>query len=106
MSKEKKPAAAPTAGPAGGEHKEKGGQQGHGGAPAHSGGGAPKGGNVGAKVGCLATGCKDKDVRANFCEEHFRQYKFGLITKMGEKVLDYEKKFEHYQNYLRAHKVA
>lgn len=66
---------------------------------------APKG-NVGAKAGCQALGCKEKDVRLGFCEEHFRQYKFGLITKTGEKVLDWEKKSEHYQNWLRAQKVA
>lgn len=61
---------------------------------------------AGNKVGCNADGCKSKDVRASFCEEHFRQYKFGLITKAGEKVLDYDKKIEHYQNWLRAQKVA
>lgn len=58
------------------------------------------------KTGCLAEGCKNHDVRALFCEEHFRQFKFGLITKTGQKVSDYERKYEHYQNYLRAHKVA
>ena len=62
---------------------------------------SPKG-NVGAKVGCHASGCKDKDVRVSFCEEHFKQFKFGLITKTGERVLDYEKKFEHYQKWLSA----
>lgn len=59
-------------------------------------------GSAGAKVGCHASGCKEKDSRFNFCDEHFRQFKFGLITKTGEKVLDYERKFEHYQNWLRA----
>lgn len=61
---------------------------------------------VGTKVGCLAVGCKDKDVRASYCEEHFKQFKFGLITKTGQKVFDYEKKLEHYQKWLKAQKVA
>lgn len=61
---------------------------------------------VNAKIGCLAQGCKDKDSRFNFCEEHFRQFKFGLITKTGLPVMDYEKKLEHYQKWLRAQKVA
>lgn len=86
------------------EAKKEGG---HGAPQAHTGGGgAPKGGAVGAKVGCHATGCKEKDKRASFCDEHFRQFKFGLITKAGEKVLDYEKKLEHYQLWLKSQKVA
>lgn len=59
-----------------------------------------RGGNVGAKVGCHAAGCKDKDKRHNFCDEHFRQFKFGLIKKSGEYVSDYERKWEHYQKWL------
>lgn len=69
---------------------------------------APQGpkGHAGGKIGCLTQGCKDKDVKFNFCEEHFRQFKFGLITKMGEAVLDYEKKLEHYNRWKKAQKVA
>jgi hypothetical protein len=79
----------------------------HGHAPAKptGSGGGGKGG-AGAKVGCHAAGCKDKDVRFNFCNEHFRQFKFGLITKTGDPVLDYEKKYEHYHKWLKAQKVA
>lgn len=87
------------------------------GAPTNEGSGAPKaqqqqsappsgGKNVGGKVGCHAIGCKDKDQRFNFCDEHFRQFKFGLITKTGEKVVDYERKLEHYQSWLKAQRVA
>ncbi|MBI2605656.1 MAG: hypothetical protein HYW49_06200 [Deltaproteobacteria bacterium] len=65
-----------------------------------------KGGNVGGKVGCAAWGCKSEPKRYSFCDEHFNQYKFGLIKKTGEPVSDYEKKFEHYQKWLRAQKVA
>lgn len=80
-----------------------------GGAPAHAGGGhasaAPKGA-VGTKIGCLCLGCKEKDSRFNFCDEHFRQFKFGLITKTGEKVMDFEKKFDHYQRWLKAQQAS
>ncbi|MBI3543602.1 MAG: hypothetical protein HY075_10050 [Deltaproteobacteria bacterium] len=83
----KKPAGAPPA-----EHAPKPQM-------APSGGGK---GSVGAKVGCHATTCKEKDTRFNFCEEHFRQFKFGLITKTGERVLDFERKLEHYQLWLKS----
>lgn len=58
------------------------------------------------KTGCLVTNCREKDVRLNFCEEHFKQFKFGLVTKKGELVADFEKKFEHYQNWISAQKAA
>ena len=59
--------------------------------------------------GCHAVSCKSPEQRFDFCEEHYEQFKFGLIKKSGEQVPDYEKKFEHYQAYKakrRAHKVA
>lgn len=65
---------------------------------------APSGGGS-----CTAKACKSSDWRFGFCEEHFEQFKFGLIKKSGEFVPDYEKKFEHYQAYKtrrHAHKVA
>ncbi len=65
----------------------------------------PKGA-AGNKVGCHADGCKAKDAKFNFCDEHFRQFKFGLITKTGQPVLDYEKKVDHYQRWKTAQKVA
>lgn len=58
---------------------------------------------------CHATGCKGKETRFSFCDEHFDQYKFGLINKLGDRVPDYDKKFEHYSAYVerkRAGKVA
>ena len=92
---QKKPAAAPAGAPEQHSHAPKGDS-----AP------QAKKGSAGAKVGCHALACKEKDVRLGFCEEHFRQFKFGLISKTGEKVLDYEKKFEHYHKWLKAQKVA
>jgi hypothetical protein len=58
---------------------------------------------------CTAKACKTSEWRFGFCEEHFEQFKFGLIKKTGEFVPDYEKKFEHYQAHKtrrHAHKVA
>lgn len=94
VSSEQKKPASPQGQPAPAEGK-----------PSHH-GGSDKKGNTGAKVGCHAQGCKGKDVRFNFCDEHFRQFKFGLITKSGDPVLDYERKFEHYQKWKQSQKVA
>ena len=46
---------------------------------------------------CGAQDCKQKESRFGFCSEHFDQYKFGLITKKGAKVPDYDKKFKHWE---------
>lgn len=62
--------------------------------------------SAGAKVGCHAVGCKGKETRFTFCDEHFRQFKFGLITKEGQPVFDYDKKILHYQRWLKSQKVA
>lgn len=59
-----------------------------------------------AMIGCGAQGCKAKDDRFGFCSEHFRQFKFGLINKSGEPAFDYERKFDHYQKWKQAQKVA
>ena len=50
---------------------------------------------------CLHKGCKSSVSRFDFCEEHYEQFKFGLIKKTGEPVPDYEKKFEHYMAWKR-----
>jgi hypothetical protein len=59
--------------------------------------------------GCHGWGCKAKAHKFNFCDEHFDQFKFGLVKKTGEQVSDYEKKFEHYMRHkerLSARKTA
>jgi len=56
----------------------------------------PKGGWTPAPEGCFSVGCKAKAHRFNFCNEHFDQFKFGLIKKTGEPVPDYEKKYDQY----------
>jgi len=45
---------------------------------------------------CKSEGCKHAQARFTFCTEHFDWFKFGLITKMGVKVSDFEKKYSHY----------
>ncbi len=49
---------------------------------------------------CGASSCKGKVRQFGFCGDHFEQFKFGLIKKDGQKAADYEKKFEHFQNFL------
>ncbi len=70
-------------------------------------GGKPAAGS--SATGCAAVGCKHQPSRFSFCNEHYDQFKFGLIKKDGQLVPDYEKKLGHYLAYkqkLGAHKVA
>lgn len=57
---------------------------------------------------CKAQECKKEGTRMGFCAEHYEWFKFGLINKKGEKVPDFERKFEHYLAYQAkiARKVA
>lgn len=74
--------------------------------PAQATGGNPaaaKGATV-EKCGCQD--CKAYAARFGFCNEHFDHYKFGLINKKGEKVLDYERKFEHFTAFKAKQKTA
>lgn len=48
---------------------------------------------------CVAKACKASVKRFEFCDEHFEHFKFGLIKKTGEPVMDYEKKYEHFVAY-------
>jgi hypothetical protein len=54
-----------------------------------------------AKTVCCAEGCKHGDSRFGFCNEHYEQFKFGLIKKDGKAASDYEKKLGHYEAYKR-----
>ncbi len=67
----------------------------------------PKEAEAAAAMGhCIGRSCKSKPSRFGFCDEHFDQYKFGLIKKDGENVPDYDKKLEHYQAYKKKRQVA
>lgn len=48
------------------------------------------------KLHCIAEGCTAKDKRFGFCDDHYDQFKFGLIKKDGQRAADYTKKLEHY----------
>ncbi len=50
----------------------------------------------GAAEACKCGGCKKPSARFSFCGEHYEWFKFGLITKAGQKVVDFEKKFDHF----------
>ena len=56
--------------------------------------------------GCVAITCKSPSKRFNFCDEHYEQFKFGLIKKDGDPAQDYEKKFEQYQAYQEKQKFT
>lgn len=49
---------------------------------------------------CKCEGCKETQSRFTFCGEHYEWFKFGLITKEGKKVGDFEKKVGHYQAFM------
>ena len=54
----------------------------------------------GASVGaghCICIGCAKKTEVAEFCKEHFTWFKFGLITRSGERAKDFDKKIQHYR---------
>jgi hypothetical protein len=51
---------------------------------------------VGSSSMCKVKACKHQPSKYSFCKEHFSQFKFGLITKMGEMVSDHEKKLDQY----------
>ncbi|MGE3973837.1 MAG: hypothetical protein AB7F59_04850 [Bdellovibrionales bacterium] len=51
---------------------------------------------------CLAD-CGKKPQVAGFCEEHFRWFKEGMITKEGKKPVDFDKKL---LNFMKKKKAA
>lgn len=74
--------------------------------PAASGGpsGPAKGAGASVPDKCLGQSCKTPVSRFGFCEEHYDQFKFGLIKKNGQMVSDYEKKSDHYRKFRDAQK--
>lgn len=67
-------------------------------------GGAPQGGgNVVSLAICPVEKCGKKATRSEFCDEHFKWFKEGLITRGGQKPKDFDKK---YQAYLMRQKKA
>ncbi len=59
--------------------------------------------NAVAPTSCIGEGCKKKPEVAGFCEEHFIWFKEGMMTKMGKKPTDFDKKLI---NYMKRQKKA
>ncbi len=58
---------------------------------------------------CKCGGCKKPQARFTFCPEHYEWFKFGLINKAGQRVVDFDKKFDHFTAHLeraKTHKAA
>jgi hypothetical protein len=53
---------------------------------------------------CKCSGCKKTEARFTFCDEHYEWFKFGLISKTGAKVSDFDKKMDHYASYVAKQK--
>lgn len=52
---------------------------------------------------CAVKDCKKSPTLVNFCNEHYDWFKFGMITKNGDKPVDFDKK---HQAFLKHKKVA
>ena len=61
--------------------------------PVSGGGGATATGDANS---CKYSKCRGTISKYGFCADHFDQFKFGLLTKHGQHVSDYEKKIDHY----------
>lgn len=46
---------------------------------------------------CKAEGCKSGSHQMSFCTQHFAWFKFGLVNKQGQKVPDFDKKWDAFQ---------
>lgn len=55
---------------------------------------------------CRFNKCRGAVTKYGFCNEHFDQFKFGLLNKHGEPVPDFEKKFDHFLRQKAKSKVA
>ncbi len=55
---------------------------------------------------CKFKACKHSPSKFGFCSEHFDQFKFGLINKVGEYVPDYDKKIDQYEEFKTKKKTA
>lgn len=68
------------------------------------GSGAPEaGGNVTAMpTNCKSEGCKKKSEKMDFCAEHYEWFKWGLITRNGQKPIDFDKKYQSFMKHKKA----
>ncbi|MBS1959404.1 MAG: hypothetical protein JST80_08035 [Bdellovibrionales bacterium] len=68
-------------------------------------GNKPKKEEGGGTEHCKCEGCKQTQSRFTFCANHYEWFKFGLITKEGKKVGDFEKKWGHFEAYTERQKT-
>ncbi len=54
---------------------------------------------------CKCNGCKKPESKFTFCDEHYEWFKFGLITKTGTRVSDFDKKQGHYMAHVERQKT-
>ena len=50
---------------------------------------------------CAYEECSSKPKKANFCEEHYAWFKFGSITKNGQKAKDFDKKMIAFDSFQK-----
>ncbi len=55
-------------------------------------------------ITCCVEKCTKKSDKMNFCPEHFMWFKEGLVSKKGERPMDFDKKYQSFLN--RKKKVA
>lgn len=55
---------------------------------------------------CKYEKCRGNVVKYGFCNDHFDQFKFGLLTKHGGHVPDFDKKIDHYVKQKGKAKIA
>ncbi len=51
---------------------------------------------------CSVKDCKKSPSLVNFCPEHYEWFKFGMITKLGEKPVDFDKKYNAFMKHKKA----
>lgn len=59
-----------------------------------------------AAIHCKVKACKHPPSKFSFCAEHFDQFKFGLINKLGEPCQDWDKKSEQYDHWKTKRKTG
>ncbi len=51
---------------------------------------------------CGVKDCKKAPTLVNFCAEHYEWFKFGMITKNGDKPVDFDKKHQAFMKHKKA----
>ena len=51
---------------------------------------------------CAVKDCKKAPHLVSFCAEHYEWFKFGMITKLGAKPVDFDKKHQAFLKHKKA----